>query len=113
VVTVIYHAGPNTELPWRSSLPGAIAFTVTWLAATLGLGYYVANFGSYDVTYGALAGAVLILLWLYVTALVLLVGAEINDVLVEMRDPGAPAAHSPGGAARSRPTPESEEQPGS
>lgn len=101
-ITVIYHVGPNTELPWRSSLPGAIVFTLAWLAATFGLTYYVSNFGNYDVTYGALAGAVLILLWLYVTALVLLVGAEINDVLVEMREPGAPAAHSPGGAAKLR-----------
>lgn len=79
----VYWAAPNAGLPFRWVSPGAVFFVVGWLLATVGLSFYVANFGSYNATYGALGGVVVLLLWFYVTNIILLLGAEINAVLDE------------------------------
>jgi membrane protein len=84
---VIYRVTPNIKLPMRSVLPGAVIFAVVWLLATLGFSFYVANFGNYANTYGALAGVAIMLIWFYVSSLVLLVSAEVNEVIHEMSDP--------------------------
>jgi membrane protein len=57
---------------------GAVVATVLWVAASVGFSFYVSNFGSYGETYGSLAGVVVLLLWFWITALVVLLGAEIN-----------------------------------
>jgi membrane protein len=57
---------------------GAVVATVLWVAASLGFSFYVSNFSSYSDTYGSLAGVVVLLLWFWITALVVLLGAEIN-----------------------------------
>ncbi|MEX1022594.1 MAG: YihY/virulence factor BrkB family protein [Dehalococcoidia bacterium] len=80
-VAFIYWATPNVDIPFRSVLPGAIAFVVTWVVFTLGFGFYVANFGAYEATYGALGGVIVLMMWLYITSLVLLAGAEVNAIL--------------------------------
>lgn len=79
----VYWAAPNAGLPFRWVSPGAVFFVVGWLLATVGLSFYVANFGSYNATYGALGGVVVLLLWFYVTNIILLLGAEVNAVLDE------------------------------
>jgi membrane protein len=61
---------------WVST--GAITATVLWVVASVAFSLYVNNFGSYGKTYGSLAGVVVLLLWLYITALVVLLGAELN-----------------------------------
>lgn len=76
---VIYRYAPDREDPqvrWVSV--GAVTATVIWLVASLGFSIYVDNFSSYSETYGALAGVVVLLLWLWITNLVVLLGAEIN-----------------------------------
>lgn len=76
---LLYRVGPDRDAPalrWLSL--GSVLATVLWLAASLGFAFYVNNFGSYAETYGALAGVVVLLLWFWITALVVLVGAEIN-----------------------------------
>jgi membrane protein len=85
--SVIYRVAPNIKLPPRSVLPGAVLFAVTWLITTLGFGFYVSNFGDYANTYGALAGVAIVLIWFYVSSLILLVAAEVNEVIHEMVDP--------------------------
>jgi|GEM_PF-647198 len=79
----VYWAAPNAGLPFRWVSPGAVFFVIGWLAATVGLSFYVANFASYNATYGALGGVVVLLLWFYITNIILLLGAEINAVLDE------------------------------
>ena len=79
-MAVLYTVAPDrsrARLPWVSV--GAVVATAAWLVASLGFSLYVDNFGSYGRTYGALAGVAILLLWLWMTALIVLVGAEINS----------------------------------
>lgn len=78
-LAVLYRYAPDRDNPrfsWVSV--GAAVATVIWLVASVGFSLYVDNFGSYGETYGALAGVVVLLLWLWITAFVVLLGAEIN-----------------------------------
>lgn len=82
-VAFVYWAAPDAGLPFRWVSPGAIFFVVAWLIATVAFGLYVANFSSYNATYGALGGVVVLLLWFYLSNIVLLTGAELNAVIDE------------------------------
>jgi len=88
-VALIYWIAPNIDVPFRLFSPGAITFTVVWLLTAIGFGLYVANFGSYNKTYGTLGGVVVLLTWLYLSNVSLLLGAEINATLAEQKDPVA------------------------
>jgi membrane protein len=80
IVAILYYATPNIKQPkfkWISL--GAIIAVLVWILASVGLGFYVANFSSYNKTYGSLAGVIVFLLWLWITNLALLFGAEINS----------------------------------
>ena len=83
-VSLIYWSAPNTGLPFRQISWGGAAFVVSWALATLGFGFYASNFGSYNATYGSVGSIIVLMTWLYLTALLLLVGAELN-VLLERR----------------------------
>lgn len=99
VVSLLYHATPNVRfgrvrfLTW-----GATLALLLWAIASAGFGFYVANLGSYDRTYGSIAGVVVSLLWLWLTNLALLFGAEVDAVRDER---GAASA-----ALRAEPLPE-------
>ena len=78
-LAVLYRFGPDRDKPqWRWVTPGAIAATALWIVASVGFTVYVANFNSYDKTYGSLGGVVILLTWLYLSALMVLLGAVIN-----------------------------------
>lgn len=85
VAAMLYATLPARRPPVRAVLPGAIAFALAWTVATLGFGVYVTDFGRYSVTYGTLAGVAVLLIWLYLSALLLLAGAELNDALADER----------------------------
>jgi len=80
---MFYALAPNRETPsWKWLSPGGIVALVIWLAASVGFSFYVSNFGgTYGKTYGSLAGVVVLVLWLFLTALALLIGAELNGEL--------------------------------
>lgn len=81
-LAVLYRIGPNRDAAkWRWVSWGAVIAAVTWLLASLLLNVYVANFGSYNETYGALGGVVVLMLWMFVSALIVLVGAELDAEL--------------------------------
>lgn len=81
-VAMLYYATPNVKQPkFRWISIGAGLAIVTWIVVSVGFGVYVSNFGSYNKTYGALAGVVVFLLWLWITNLALLFGAELDAEL--------------------------------
>ncbi|MEN3279494.1 MAG: rane protein [Solirubrobacteraceae bacterium] len=77
---VLFYAAPNVELAgFRWVTPGALFAIVLWLIASAAFAFYVANFGSYDKTYGALGGVVCLLVWFWITNVALLLGMELNS----------------------------------
>jgi membrane protein len=82
IVALLYYATPNVKQPrFRWLSVGACVAIVAWVLASVAFAFYVATFGSYDKTYGSLAGAVVGLLWLWITNLALLFGAELDSEL--------------------------------
>lgn len=82
IVAILYYATPNAKQPkFRWISIGALIAIVVLALATLGFGFYVANFSSYDRTYGPLAGVIVFLLWLWIANLALLFGAEFDAEL--------------------------------
>ena len=81
VVALAYHLLPNDEEPFQFVTPGAILAVTVWVVASVGLHYYVLNFANYSVMYGALGAVLMLLLYFYVSAAVLLFGAEVNAVI--------------------------------
>jgi membrane protein len=81
VVALIYYLGPNIDQPFRYVTPGSICAVVVWIVASLLFSAYVENFGNYGATYGSLGGMVVLLLYFFVSAAVLLLGAEINAAI--------------------------------
>jgi membrane protein len=87
VVSLVYYVEPNVRAPFRFVTPGAVLAVLLWIAASVGFGWYVHNFAHYDATYGSLGAIVILLLYFYLSAAVLLFGAEVNAVLQERRTP--------------------------
>jgi membrane protein len=82
ILAILYYSAPNVKQPgfhWVS--PGSILAVVLWIAASALFALYVANFGSYNKTYGTLASAVVFLVWLWITNIAILLGAEFNAEL--------------------------------
>jgi membrane protein len=79
---LLYWAAPNVKHPkFRWVSPGGVLAVIGWIVASLAFAFYVANFGSYNKTYGALAGPIVFLVWLWVSNLMILLGAEFNAEL--------------------------------
>lgn len=78
---LVYYFAPNVEQDFIWLTPGSLVAALLWIAGSLGLRFYIVNFGSYNETYGAIGGVMVLLLWLYVSGLVLFVGAEMNAEL--------------------------------
>jgi membrane protein len=80
-LALLYYFLPAVEQPLRMVLPGALLATALWVLASLGFSYYAENLAAYDRTYGSLAGPMVLLLWLYLSSLSVLLGAELNALL--------------------------------
>jgi membrane protein len=83
---LLYWAAPNVKasgFPWVS--PGGLLAVLGWVIASAAFAFYVANFGSYNKTYGALAGVIIFLIWLWISNIMLLLGAEFNAELERRR----------------------------
>ncbi len=89
---VLFRYGPDNRQPrWVWLSPGSIGATLLWLAGTAGFGFYVSRFGNYGATYGSLSAVIVTLTWLWLTAYVFLLGAELNAEL-ERQVEGEPVA---------------------
>jgi membrane protein len=81
-LSILYRLAPDRPgSRWRWMSPGAVFATVGWLLASVGFAIYTANFGNYNETYGALGAIIVVMLWLYITAYVVIAGAELNSEL--------------------------------
>jgi membrane protein len=85
-VSVLYWAAPNRDAPFKYLTPGSVLSVFGWGIVTAGIGFYFANFAGYaGGTYGALGGVLVFLFWLNLMALILLIGAELNSVLLAQK----------------------------
>ncbi|MBA2538996.1 MAG: YihY/virulence factor BrkB family protein [Deltaproteobacteria bacterium] len=89
---VLYKVLPNTDAPFRVFTPGAFVGVLLWLGVGYLFGLYLGHWNSYETTYGALGTGIIFLTWLWLSNIALLLGAEINDVLADMRKHKSPAA---------------------
>jgi membrane protein len=92
VWAVAYRFLPDTDAPFRIFTPGAFVGVLLWLGISYGFGVYLSYVNSYTTTYGALGGGIIFLTWLWLSSIALLFGAEINDVLADLRKDKSPAA---------------------
>jgi membrane protein len=81
VVTVLYHFGTKRKEHWLWVAPGAVTATILWFPATLAFGWYVTRIADYSMFYGSFGAGIATLVWLYITAFSVLIGAELNGAL--------------------------------
>jgi membrane protein len=87
MVAILYYAAPNVRHPgFRWITPGGILAVVLWIAASAGFAFYVANFGAYNKTYGSLAGVIIFLVWVWISNVAILLGAELNAEVERRRE---------------------------
>lgn len=80
----LYSVLPDARQKFKFMPPGSVTGVLVWLAASLGFSFYVSHFGTFGITYGALGGIIVLLLWMWISSLALLLGAEINAVLAHL-----------------------------
>lgn len=77
-IALIYYYAPDVKQEWIWITPGSVLATILWLLISLGFKFYVVHFTSYNATYGAIGAVIVLMLWFYVSALAVLIGAELN-----------------------------------
>ncbi|HKS14258.1 MAG TPA: YihY/virulence factor BrkB family protein [Pseudomonas sp.] len=87
-VAVIYYVMPDVKQNFRFITPGSVLAVVVWIVASLGFGYYVKTFADYNAMYGSIGAIIVLLLYFYISAAVLLLGAEMNAVIEHMSAEG-------------------------
>jgi len=91
-IAMIYYFAPDAEQEWIWITPGSVIATALWLIISLIFKFYIANFTSYNATYGAIGGVIVLMLWFYVSSLAILAGAELNAEIEHAspygKDPG-------------------------
>ena len=91
-VAIVYYFAPDAEQDWVWITPGSVLATLLWIVISLGFKLYLERFGSYNETYGALGGVMVLLLWFYLSGVALLIGAELNAEI----EHASPYGKSPG-----------------
>ncbi|WP_245650649.1 YihY/virulence factor BrkB family protein [Nocardia harenae] len=113
-IALLYWAAPNAKQPGFTWItPGSVLAVLVWIVASAGFTLYVANFGSYNKVYGSLAGAVIFLVWLWITNIAVLLGAEFNAEIARGRriEQGLPPDEEPFLPLRDAPDHDKEKQP--
>jgi membrane protein len=87
-LALLYYLLPDVEQKFQFITPGSVAATAVWLLASFGFTEYVTHFGNYSATYGALGGVVVLLLWMYISSVVFLLGSEVNAIVEHESDEG-------------------------
>ncbi|WP_394122153.1 YihY/virulence factor BrkB family protein [Planococcus donghaensis] len=95
VLALMYKFAPDKHFPFKEVIIGAVIATVLWQVVSFGFSIYVANFGSYSATYGSLGGLIVLMLWFFLTGLILVIGAEINAILHRRKHAKADTSSDP------------------
>jgi membrane protein len=95
VLAALYHFGTRRKEHWSWVVPGAITGTLLWFPATLAFGWYVTRIADYSMFYGSFGAGIATLVWLYITAFSVLIGAELNGALFRERQTQFPASSQP------------------
>jgi membrane protein len=99
VLALLYFCLPDVKQQWRFITPGSVVGTILWLLLAWGFSAYAENFGSYDKTYGAIGGVIVLMTWFYISGFVFILGGEINAVIEQHSPEGkAAGARAPGEA---------------
>ncbi len=85
VLMILYRVAPNIPLTFKQVIVGAVTATVGWQIISLLFSSYVSNFGNYTATYGSLGGVIILMLWFFLTGLILVIGGEINATLFQQK----------------------------
>ncbi|MFC6115992.1 YihY/virulence factor BrkB family protein [Sporosarcina thermotolerans] len=83
VFTVLYWAVPNLKIRLKSAIPGAIFATAGWILTSLAFSYYVGSFANFSKMYGSIGAIIVLMLWLYFSAIILMLGGQLNAVMTE------------------------------
>jgi membrane protein len=75
---ILYRFAPNKRIPFKYIFPGALTASILWLLISLGFSFYVSNFSNYSATYGSLGGIIVLMIWFFLTGMVLMIGAVVN-----------------------------------
>ena len=86
VFMLLYWIAPNRKLYLKSVIPGAIFATLGWIIVSLGFSIYVSSFANYSATYGSIGGIIVLMMWLYFSGTILMVGGQINAVMQERKE---------------------------
>jgi len=89
-LSVLYYIAPEAKQKFRWILPGAVTSTILWMVASSAFRVFLRNFGAYNKTYGSLAALVILMVWLWLSGLVFLLGAEINALMKRMESDDGP-----------------------
>jgi len=82
-ISLVYYVAPNVKQDFRYVTPGAVLAVLLWAGVSVAFGYYVSNFADYGATYGSIGTVIVLMLYIYVTALAFLLGGEVNSVIEE------------------------------
>ena len=80
VIGALYSIMPNKKLKFKMVLPGAVFTSITWTLSSFAFSFYVNNFSKYHVVYGGLTGIIILIMWLYMTSYIILIGGEFNSI---------------------------------
>ncbi|MBS4220241.1 YihY/virulence factor BrkB family protein [Bacillus sp. FJAT-49711] len=86
VFLAIYYLAPSIKIKCITAVPGAIFSSIGWIIVSLGFSFYVSHFGNYTSTYGSIGGIVILMLWFYISAIIIMVGGEINSLFPKKDD---------------------------
>ncbi|SDM56893.1 YihY/virulence factor BrkB family protein [Bacillus sp. OK048] len=78
IFTGLYWIAPNVKLRCKSAFPGAAFATIGWILSSYALSFYVGNFGNFSLTYGSIGAIIVLLIWLYISGFIIIIGGEIN-----------------------------------
>lgn len=85
VFSALYWVVPNLKVRLKSAMPGALFATAGWILTSLAFSFYVGNFANYSKTYGSIGGIIVLMMWLYFSAIILMLGGQLNAVMTERK----------------------------